>query len=169
MWFRPHPSAAQCGTQETHFVSAAGLVLSWKFSGLPLFYPDWFPCETLSSSNIVISHRGPGLPGYCLSALSVPATPVAQLHPHNHPPPPASCSKFDCDPRRSTSPNGSGSWMSAHSNNLIKAGRGIHEETKRWLLWLQLQLQLAFGSTCSENWRSRLQWLRHKNIVMFLS
>lgn len=52
---------------------------------------------------------------------------------------------FDRDPQRWTLPDGSPSWMSAQSNNLIKAGRGIHEETKRWLLWLQLQLQLESG------------------------
>lgn len=65
--------------------------------------------------------------------------------------PPASCNKFHCDPWRSTLPNGSGSCMCARSDNLIKAGRGIHEETKSWLLWLQLQLQLEFAYICSEN------------------
>lgn len=105
-----------------------------------------FPCESLPWSNIVISHHGPGFSGYCLSALSGPATHIAQLHPHNQPPPPspASCGKFDCDPWRSTLTNGRGSSMSAPSNNLIKAGRSIHEETKCWLRRLQLRHQLAF-------------------------
>lgn len=30
---------------------------------------------------------------------------------------------------------GTDAGCSAQSNNLIKAGRGIHEETKQWLLW----------------------------------
>lgn len=52
-----------------------GCCWTWTPSGLPLSNPAWFrqfPCETLSSSNIVISHRGPGLSGYCLSAPSGP-------------------------------------------------------------------------------------------------
>lgn len=145
VWLWPHPSAAQYGNQEAHFIAAAGLMRTCTVSGLPFFCLVWFrqfPCETLPWSNIVISHRGPGFSGYCLSALSGPATHIAQLPPPR--PSPASCSKFDCDPWRSTLANGRGSSMSAPSNNLIKAGRGIHEETKCWLLWLQLWHQLAF-------------------------
>lgn len=75
MLLMPHPTAAQCGNQEAHFEATSGLGLSWTFFRLPLSYRAWirqFPCETLSACDIVISHCGPGLPGYCLRTRSVP-------------------------------------------------------------------------------------------------
>lgn len=51
------------------------------------------------------------------------------------------------------------------------AGRGIHEETSCWLLWLQLQLQLDFEYICSEKWGTSLKrqrhWAWHKNFFLF--
>lgn len=102
-----HPSVAQCGNQEAHFVAAAGLRLSWSLFGLPLAYrPDSGSSHVKLSLVIVISHCE-AWPPWLLSKFTVRA--VSEQHPsHNYTPtPPARWNKFDCDPRRSTPPNGS--------------------------------------------------------------
>lgn len=123
-------------------------VWGWVEPSLAFLFPNLarirqFPCETLSACNIVISHSGPGLPGYCQSAR--PATPVAQLHTHNHPLLPTSRPVGPLHVR--SWPPGvklthwERTWLLAGSNHLIEAGRVIQEERKWWVL---LQLQLIF-------------------------
>lgn len=142
MLAKPRSSVAQCGNQEAHL----WLLQVWDFlepllAFLFLIHPDSHSSHVkLSLVNVIISRCQAGLLVYCLSTLS------PQHPPHKYavaitppPPPPNSCTCSTVTPEVSAA-QWEWTWMFARSNNLIRAGRGIHEETRRWLLWLPLQL-----------------------------
>lgn len=120
-------TSAWCENQEV--VCVGPLSEAFLF---PHHFPTW--------KDLVHRHRYLSLsPAYCLSALSGPLARKRPTHNDTLAAAGFAATGFDGDPRGSEPPNGSGSWMSAQSSNLIGAGRGNHEEIKRWLLSLQLQ------------------------------